>query len=262
MEVVVTTDRRPKPEVVEDAKTLAERLNAPFVKRRHRTVNSIRREFGRAVLVVGNDHNLTLHTLKGQKLFFHPGLFKIRLLSYLSGGREAMVEAMGIGEGDSVLDCNLGLAQDALLSAFVTKRPVVGVEIDPVIYEIVKRGLKSYKPEGKLKQAEFAFSLVKPVLSDNLIFLKTQPDNSFDVVYFSPMFVKPKWKCDVMMPFREVAPKGFVTPELLREAERVARRRVVIKVNKGVRELFPFLADYEPQPSSTRVEYLVKELHK
>jgi len=258
MEVVVTTDKKPKPEVVEDALALSKGLKAPFVKRRHRTISDVKREFNRAVLVVGNDHLLTLHTLKGQKLFFHPGLFKIRLLSYLSGGKEAMVEAMDLKEGDAVLDCNLGLAQDALLAAFVSKREVVGTEIDPVIYEIVKRGLERYEPKGKLAQAKFAFKLVKPVLSDNLAFLKSQPDKSFDVVYFSPMFVKPKWKCDVMMPFREVAPKGFVTPELLKEAERVARKRVVIKVNKGVKELFPFLSDFQTMPSSTRVEYLVK----
>lgn len=260
MEVVITTDRKPTPEMVKEAEELSKKLRAPLVKRRHDTINAIKRRFKKNVLVVNRDLTLTLHTLKGQKLFFHPGLFKIRLLNYLSGGKEAMVEAMDLKEGDTVLDCNLGLAQDALLSAFVTKREVVGVEKDPVIYEIVKRGLERYKPKGKLKVAEFAFKLVKPVLGDNYEFLKSQPDKSYDIVYFSPMFIKPKWHCSVMSPFREVAVKDFVSPETLREAERVAKRRVVIKVNKGVKELFPFLEDYELQGSSTNVEYLYKEV--
>ena len=260
MEVVVTTDRRPTPEMVREAEGLSERLGAPLVKRRHDTINAIKRCFNRNVLVVNRDLTLTLHTLKGQKLFFHPGLFKIRLHNYLSGGKEAMVEAMDLKEGDTVLDCILGLAQDALLSAFVTKREVVGVEKDPVIYEIVKRGLERYKPKGKLKVAEFAFTLVRPVPGDNYEFLKSQPDKSYDVVYFSPMFVKPKWHCSVMSPFREVAVKDFVSPETLKEAERVARKMVVIKVNKGVKELFPFLKDYKLQGSSTNVEYLYKEV--
>ena len=102
--------------------------------------------------------------------------------------------------------------------------------------------------------------MIKPINADNYEFLKNQPDKSFDVVYFSPMFIKPKWHCDVMAPFREVAVKDFVSLETLKEAERVARKRVVIKVNKGVKELFPYLSDYNLQSSSTNVEYLYKIL--
>ena len=260
MEVVVTTDRNPSPEVAKEAEELAAKFHTSYVKRRHNTVESIKKRFKKAVLVVGRDLNLTLHTLSGNKLFFHPGLFKIRLLNYLATGREAMVEAMDLKEGDSVLDCNLGLAQDALMAAFVSKREVVGLEIDEVIYEIVRRGLRNYSPKGKLKVAEFAFKLVKPVNADNRAFLKSLPDKSYDVVYFSPMFVKPKWHCDVMAPFREVAVKDFVSPEVLKEAERVAKKRVVLKVNKGVRELFPFLSEYEVKSGSTNVEYLFKKI--
>jgi 16S rRNA (guanine1516-N2)-methyltransferase len=260
MEVAITTDRKPSKEMIEEATKLSEKLGAPLVKRRHLTINAIRKAFNRNVLVVNRDLTLTLHTLRGQKLFFHPGLFKIRLLNYLQTGKEAMVEAMDLKEGETVLDCNLGLAQDALMAAFVSKRKVVGVEKDPVIYEIVKRGLRKYMPSGKLKVADFAFKLVEPHLSDNYLFLRGLPDKSFDIVYFSPMFVKPKWHCDVMSPFREVAPKDFISPETLKEAERVARKRVVIKINKGVREQFPFLSDYKEMESSTNVEYIFKEV--
>jgi 16S rRNA G966 N2-methylase RsmD len=260
MEVVVTTDKRPDTEIIEEARKLVEKFETVYVKRRHNTIEFIKKQHGRNVLVVGRDFLLTLHTLSGNKLFFHPGLLKIRLLNFLADGKEAMIEAMDLKEGKTVLDCNLGLAQDALLSAFVSRREVVGVEKDSVIYEIVKRGLERYKPKGRLKIAEFAFKLVKPICADNYDFLKEQPDKSFDIVYFSPMFVKPKWHCDVMAPFREVAVKDFVSLETLKEAERVARKRVVIKVNKGVKELFPYLSDYNLQPSSTNVEYLYKIL--
>ncbi len=259
MEAVITTERSPSDKMLQEAKALAEKLGAVYTKRRHRTIADLKKRYGKPVLVVGKDLTLTLHTLSGSKLFFHPGLFKIRLLNYVKTGKEAMVEAMNLKEGYSVLDCNLGLAQDALMSAFVSRRKVVGIEKDPVIFEIVKRGLKRYKPKGKLKIAEFAFKLIKPVCGDNYDFLKKQPDKSFDIVYFSPMFIKPKWHCSVMAPFREVAVKDFVSPQLLKEAERVARKRVVIKVNRGVKELFPYLSDYSLKSSSTNVEYLYKE---
>jgi len=260
MRVIVTTDKRPTEEMIREARSLALKFKTVFYPRRHNTINYFKKKFNSNVLVVNKDLNLTLHTLKGQKLFFHPGLFKIRLLNYLATKNEAMIKAMNLKEGDTVLDCNLGLAQDALLAAFVSKREVVGIEKEPVIYEIVKRGLESYEPKGKLKIAEETFKLIKPLLGDNAEYLKNLPDKSFDVVYFSPMFIKPKWHCDVMSPFREVAVKDFVSSETLKEAERVAKKRVVIKINKGVKEMFPFLKDYVLQESSTNVEYIYKDV--
>ncbi len=260
MEAVVTTDRRPSSELVKDAKELAEKLGFPYVKRRHKTIEEIKREFGKNVLVVRKDFNIVVHTISGSRLFFHPGLFKIRLLNYLRTGHEAMVDAMDLKEGDTVLDCNLGLAQDALLAAFVTNREVIGIEKDPVIAEMVRRGLNSYKPSGKLKIASKAFKMVKVITADNYDYLRKAKSKSFDIVYFSPMFIKPKWHCDVMAPMREVAVKDFLTPEVLKEAERVARKRVVVKVNKGIKEMFTFFQSYKLKPSSTNVEYLYKEV--
>ena len=260
MRVIVTTDKRPTEEMIREARSSALKFKTVFYPRRHNTINYFKKKFNSNVLVVNKDLNLTLYTLKGQKLFFHPGLFKIRLLNYLATKNEAMIKAMNLKEGDTVLDCNLGLAQDALLAAFVSKREVVGIEKEPVIYEIVKRGLESYEPKGKLKIAEETFKLIKPLLGDNEEYLKNLPDKAFDVVYFSPMFIKPKWHCDVMSQFREVAGKYFVSAETLKEAERVAKRRVVIKINKGVKEMFPFLKDYVLQESSTNVEYIYKDV--
>ena len=109
MEAVITTDRRPTPEMIEEAKRLAEKFNITYVKRRHRTIESIKKEFGKSVLIVGKDLNLTLHTLSGKKLFFHPGLFKIRLLNYIATGHEAMIEAMNLKEGEQYLTATLDL---------------------------------------------------------------------------------------------------------------------------------------------------------
>ncbi|OMH41374.1 class I SAM-dependent methyltransferase [Desulfurobacterium indicum] len=259
MEVIVTTEKRPSLEIIEEAKKLARKFKTSYVTRRHNTIESFKKHYRKNVLVVTSE-GLVLHTLRGSKLFFHPGLLKIRLLNYLKTGKEAMVKAMDLRKGDAVLDCNLGLAQDAVISAFVSEKMVVGVEKDPVIAEIVKRGLRSYEPKGKLSIAKDAFRRVEVKVGDNREFLKSLSDNSFDIVYFSPMFIKPKWKCDVMQPFRDVAVKDFIEPETLKEAERVARKRVVIKINKGVKDLFPFLKDYTLQESATNVEYIYKRV--
>ncbi len=257
MEAIVTVQRRAKPQAVEDALKLSKKLSLKFVERKDASVESLLKAFGKNVLVVFNDGSLTLFTLKGNRLFFHPGLFKIRLIQYLRGEPEWFSRASGIKEGDSVLDCNLGLAQDALLAAFITKRKVIGLEVDPIIAEIVRRGLKSYRPKGKLKLAEKAFKLIEVLNKDNSSFLFSAKENSFDVVYFSPMFIKPKFRCDVMTPFREVAFKGFPDEKTIEQAVRVARKRVVIKINEAAASLFPYLSEFELSGGAGHVKYLV-----
>ncbi len=259
MEVIVTTEKSPMRKIIEDAESLSKKFNVSYIPRRHKTINALKKKYGKNVLVVSSG-GLILHTASSNRLFFHPGLVKIRLLNFIRTGKEAMVEAMDLKKGDRVLDCNLGLAQDAIIAAFVAEEDVVGVEKDPVIGEIVRRGLEVYKPKGKLSVAQEAFRKIKVNIGDNAEFLTAFPDNSFDIVYFSPMFIKPKWKCDVMQPFREVAVKDFVFPKTLKEAERVAKKRVVIKINKGIKEMFPFLEEYVLKPSATNVEYVYKDV--
>jgi len=243
-------------------KELLEELSKKFktIPRKNYSIKKLMTKYRTNILVVEKNCKLVLHTVGGNKLFFHPGLFKIRLLNYIRTKTDPMITAMDLKEGDFVLDCNLGLAQDALLSAFVSKREVLGIEKDTAIYEIVKNGLKSYQVKGKLKVAEFAFKLIKPVNADNRKVLKSLKSKSFDVVYFSPMFIKPKWECSVMKPLREVAPKDFPDEETIEEASRVARKRVVIKINKGAKELFPYLSDFKVISPSGRVEYLYREV--
>lgn len=260
MDIVITTDRHPSKQMIDDALALSRRWNKPYANRDHRSIEFFKKTYGKSVLSIDKELNFTVYTLKGQRLFYHPGLFKIRVLNFLKTGHDAMIDAMNLREGYTVLDCNLGLAQDALLSAFVSKKTVIGLEKDAVIAEMVRRGLKTYRPIGKLSIARFAFKLVKVMNADNANYLSDLPDKSFDVVYFSPMFIKPKWHCDVMSPMREVAVKDFVSRDVLKQAERVARKRVVIKINRGREKLFPFLSDYTVTEGSTHIAYVYKEI--
>ncbi|MPM32311.1 hypothetical protein SDC9_78873 [bioreactor metagenome] len=61
-------------------------------------------------------------------------------------------------------------------------------------------------------------------------------DNSFDVVYFDPMFRRPVHESSNMMPLRCLADHRPLTVEAINEAKRVARRRVVIKETKDSSE--------------------------
>ncbi|MBQ1913638.1 MAG: protein-L-IsoD(D-D) O-methyltransferase, partial [Selenomonadaceae bacterium] len=62
-------------------------------------------------------------------------------------------------------------------------------------------------------------------------FLREQPDKSFDVVYFDPMFRHPLMESENLNPLRAVADHRPVSLEAISEAKRVARHRVVLKEN-------------------------------
>ena len=62
---------------------------------------------------------------------------------------------------------------------------------------------------------------------------KGQGLNSFDVVYFDPVFHEPIRESLSMTDLRALAHKDGVTQEALQRARRVARRTVVIKQRRG-----------------------------
>ena len=59
--------------------------------------------------------------------------------------------------------------------------------------------------------------------------MRGQADDSFDAVYFDPMFRHPFMESAGIHPLRFLADPRPVSAEAIREARRVARRRVVLK---------------------------------
>ena len=66
---------------------------------------------------------------------------------------------------------------------------------------------------------------------DYLSFLKEQEDNSFDVIYFDPMFRHALIDSKSLNPLRQLADMRAVSHEALNEAKRVAKYRIVFKEN-------------------------------
>jgi hypothetical protein len=140
-----------------------------------------------------------------------------------------MVDAMELGAGDSVLDCTLGRASDAIVASFVAgpAGQVVGLEIIPVIAEVTRHGLQTY--ESGRAELDAAMRRIEVHRADHRTYLSDVRAGAFDVVYFDPVFTTAVMESDAMVPLRALADKGTVTPETLVEARRVARRRVVVK---------------------------------
>lgn len=233
--LVITTGLRSGMDLEERAAELSRALKIPYIRREKQSLDKLKAASGAEVLLLVGHNRLTL-VVDGKELFFHPGLAKLRIKELQSGKTDQMIKAMGLQEGNTVLDCTLGLASDALVASFVTGPGglVIGLEDSQSVAEIVRRGLEDYT--GEKPEIISAMRRIEVICCHHLNFLREQPDNAFDVVYFDPMFRHPREQSSSMAPLRPLANKHPLTLEAVEEALRVARRRVVMKENRNSQE--------------------------
>lgn len=225
--LVVTTGNKPKEEYVALARSYAAELRVPFVERRKRAIDKLRTDYGVDEVLVCADR-VTLH-VEEQEFFFHPSMANTRIKRLKSGENDIVIERSGVGPGDTVLDCTLGLGSDAIVFAHAVGDAgrVIGLESSSVIALLVRRGLQEVSVDTKAVNT--AMRRVEVVCADHLEYLRAQPDNSVDVVYFDPMFRRTVQKTQYMEPLRQLGDDRPLTEAAIAEARRVARRRIVLK---------------------------------
>lgn len=244
--LAVTTSAKPNEQLVSQAQAAAREWGLPFFSRH--TKQSITPWFdarAEALIVFGHD-GVTLWDREGHH-GFHEGMAHLRRLRVAAGEPDTFVRVTELRKGDAVLDCTLGLGQDALVASLAvgTKGRVVGVEKSLPLYAIVSEGMKTY---------EFgpASCRVEVVHADTHEYLRALPSRSFDVVYFDPMFARPTKSqpgFDVLRRFADHAP---LTAEALQEGRRVARRWVVVKGSRHSDDLRKL--GLSPEPGSRYTE--------
>lgn len=186
-----------------------------------------------AVLVVGPER-VTYHEPEtGLEYFFHPSMAKVRLHNCRRGHEDPMLRAMDLRENDSVLDCTLGRASDAMLCAWKVgpQGRVLGLEKSRILAELTIDGLRRYE-DSSPRMTEL-LRRVEAVCADYNDYLPTCATGSFDIVYFDPIFHDPLEGSQAMAPLRALADSSPLSPAAVTEAQRVARRRVVIKQRRG-----------------------------
>lgn len=233
--IIVTTSQRPSDECLKLAHVAAERLGGVFVQRAKMSLAKIRDEYGVPFVVVAKSGELVLDSDDGE-FFFHPSMAHVRIKNLRHGASDHLIEALGAKSGMSILDCTLGLGSDAIVESFSVGEVgrVVGLEASPVIFGVVRFGLAHYAGENDAVTS--AMRRVEVVHADYMDYLASLPDDSFDAVYFDPMFRHPLTKSASMHPLRAFADMRPLSHEAIGEALRVARRRVVMKENSMSRE--------------------------
>ena len=213
---------------VQTAKDMAARLRVAYLDRPH---NQVLEEFmaaqALAAVIVLEKDGPRIHSEYGT-FAYHPGMAEIRVQQLLRGAPDHLVQALDLRSGAKVLDCTLGLASDAAVAACVvgpTGR-VVGLEASLLLHFAVQYGLVHYECKTPLLTA--ALRRVEAVHAVAGEYLAACAADSFDVVYFDPMFRHPVQGSKAMEALRPLAleePLDRTTVEL---ALKVAPR-VVIK---------------------------------
>ena len=213
---------------IETAKAMAAQLGVAYVERPHNQVlEAFMAAQGLAAVIVLEKDGPRIHSEHGT-FAYHPGMAEIRAQQLLRGAPDHLVRALDLHPGARVLDCTLGLASDAAVAACVagpTGR-VVGLEASLLLHFAVQHGLAHYECKTPLLTA--ALRRVEAVHAVAAEYLATCAHNSFDVVYFDPMFRHPVQGSKAMEALRPLSLEEPLARSTVELALKVAPR-VVIK---------------------------------
>ena len=225
----ITTIARPQEPECETARCIAAATGYRYVPRAHRSLAGIAAAEAADGLIVVGRTALSLW-IAGQSLHHHPNMAKLRILALAQGKRDILVDALQIKLSDHVLDCTCGLGADAIVASCVVgpSGRVRALEAAPLLALLVEHGMASY-PLADDPDLGLAMRRVEVLNADYADYLRREADNAWDVVYFDPMFDESIAHARGLDLVRCLARPGGPAPADLREARRVARRRVVMK---------------------------------
>ena len=211
---------------IETAKAMAAQLGVAYVERPHNQVlEAFMAAQGLAAVIVLEKDGPRIHSEHGT-FAYHPGMAEIRVQQLLRGAPDHLVRALDLHPGARVLDCTLGLASDAAVAACVagpTGR-VVGLEASLLLHFAVQHGLAHYECKTPLLTA--ALRRVEAVHAVAAEYLATCAPNSFDVVYFDPMFRHPVQGSKAMEALRPLSLEEPLARSTVELALKVAPRVV------------------------------------
>lgn len=227
--LAVTTARRRKERLRPRARQIAAQLGVPFVERCG--LASLHAEAGFDwFYVVGHDRD-EVSSPTDESFFVQPGLFRSKLTQ---GMAHPLIRALAPGHDlpGRVLDATLGLAADALHYSALLGCEVIGAEKSPVLQLLLGEGLPRLAAEGAPWSA--AASRIQLHAGDAFRLLAALPDDSVDVVYFDPMMTRPRRTTPALGGYRAAGLGAPDRPdeEVLGQAARVARARVVLKLER------------------------------
>ena len=204
-------------------------LDVGVIERKKRPIKRMHEEYKANIIVAGKNRYEYYPYLVTEPFFFHPNSAAYRLKRLAKGESDPLVAVCNLQPGDSFLDCTLGLGSDSIVAKYGVGETgrVVGLEANTNVAFIVKNGMQVYDvSEMPLAACMRDIELVQ---AEAVAYMKTLPDDAFDIVYMDPMFETIIEESDNFMPLRSAGEKMTITDEWMAEAKRVAKRGVCLK---------------------------------
>jgi hypothetical protein len=225
----VTTAGRTNQQMIEKAIESAKHLEVPYIPRQKKSIHRLQKETNSECIVVGKERLELFHKDAAQPFFFHPNSAMFRIKRLAEGEHDPFAEASQLTNGMTFLDCTLGLASDSIVASYLVgdEGMVTGTEGQKFLAYIVLEGLKTWDSELPLMNE--AMDRIKVIHSGAIDYLKTLPDNSFDCVYFDPMFEDSILESDGIKALGRFALYEDLTKETIEEALRVSKGRILLK---------------------------------
>ncbi|UFT97943.1 class I SAM-dependent methyltransferase [Radiobacillus kanasensis] len=227
--MIITTGGRSGSTIVSYAKRLAITSGIPYISRNGVSIQSLKEQYQDDIVVVGQDRIFISPLNATSNLFFHPNIAMIQAKRLSKGEEEPLITTAKLKEGMSILDCTLGLGSDSIMASLAVgpSGTVTGVEGNQLLYLLVKEGLASFSSGNDA--FDQAMRRIKVVYADHFTFLSQVDTDSVDVVYFDPMFTSSIESSSGINSIRGQALTTDINQELIIEAKRVAKERVVLK---------------------------------
>lgn len=219
--IIVTTSVKTTLELNDNAQKLADELNLKYIKRNKSTIKQLLKTTKGVIVVYKNKLS---YFENNSEFFFH---LDTTALKIKNSDNEPLVEIIG-KEKQSVLDCTMGLAGDSILLSYYGHN-VTSIEKNEIIHLITSNGLKNYiSPNEEINNA------MRKIITHNydcIDYLKRTSDNTFDIIYFDPMFSYDIAESTNLSGLAHLADNHFPYEEFIKEAYRVGRGKIIIKAH-------------------------------
>lgn len=225
----ITTGYKPTDEQRLQAQELESEWQLPYVERGHASLRRLTERTRISHWLVQLQRGLVA-TDGRTRLEFHLQMAKLRALNWERKRQDHFADLLHETSPERFLDATFGRGSDAIMAAYTLPENVeiISLEKSFPVYAVGREGLRSMKVSEApaLTAALRRIHLLHADVSD---YLKKQPDNHFDVIYFDFMFHHTVSQTNNLVDLRIFAAQSRLDEILWEDAKRVAKKRIIVK---------------------------------
>lgn len=223
--MIITTSYRPTTKQLTIAHQIAQQFNINFISRNKYTIAKLHQYYGERLLVV-DEQKIVLYLSQQSPIHFHPNSAMFRIKRLQQGQIDPLIEMCELKSNDLILDATFGLGSDSLvLASQLTSGKIIATEANENLATIMMAGMQHH-PYRQLQSSIDKITLLQQHHYDYLL---QCDDNSFDIVYFDPMFDTTIVASSALQQVKHTMAYEMITQATIEQALRVTRRAVILR---------------------------------